>query len=256
MAALRFASLGSGSSGNGTLVECGRTRILMDCGFNLADAAQRLGRLGLAPADLTAIVVTHEHTDHLGGVPRFAKRHAIPVFLTRGTALSLPLDFPASLVRFIDPHAAFEVNDLRVDPVAVPHDAREPVQYVFSDGAVRLAVVTDLGCTTAHVEEMLTGVDALVLECNHDREMLEKGTYPWPLKQRISGRFGHLDNTQSGDLLSRLDRSKLKHLVAAHLSQQNNTPELAVAALAGAAGCEASWIGVASQEAGFGWREI
>ena len=253
---LRFASLGSGSSGNGTLVECGRTRVLMDCGFNLGETTERLARLGLAPRDLAGIVVTHEHTDHLGGVPRFAKRHAIPVHLTRGTALSLPLDFPASLVRFIDPHTAFEVDGLRVEPVAVPHDAREPVQYVFSDGAVRLAVVTDLGCSTPHVEECITGVDALVLECNHDPEMLKNGSYPWPLKQRISGRFGHLDNGQAGDLLSRLDRSKLKHLVAAHLSQQNNTPELAVAALAAAAGCEPSWVGVATQESGFDWREV
>ena len=256
MSALRFASLGSGSSGNGTLVECGRTRVLMDCGFTIADTTARLGRLGLAPKDLAAIVVTHEHTDHLGGVPRFAKRHAIPVHLTRGTALSLPLDFPASLVRFIDPHSAFEVDDLLVDPVAVPHDAREPVQYVFSDGAARLAVVTDLGCTTAHVEEKLTGVDALVLECNHDREMLEKGSYPRVLKDRISGRFGHLANDAAGDLLSRLDRSHLRHLICAHLSQQNNTAELAVAALANAAGCEHSWIGVASQEAGFDWRSV
>jgi phosphoribosyl 1,2-cyclic phosphodiesterase len=254
--ALRFASLGSGSSGNGTLVERGRTRILMDCGFNIADTTERLARLGLAPRDLTALVVTHEHTDHLGGVPRFAKRHAIPVHLTRGTALSLPPDFPASLVRFIDPHSAFEVQDLLVEPFPVPHDAREPVQYVFSDGAVRLGVVTDLGCTTAHVEEKLTGVDALVLECNHDLEMLERGSYPRPLKARIAGRLGHLHNGAAGGLLAHLDRSHLKHLIAAHLSQQNNTPELAVAALATAAGCESSWIGVASQESGFDWREI
>jgi len=253
---LRFASLGSGSSGNGTLVECGGTRILMDCGFNIADTTGRLARLRLSPADLTAIVVTHEHTDHLGGVPRFAKRHAIPVHLTRGTALSLPLDFPASLVRFIDPHTAFAVDDLQVDPVAVPHDAREPVQYVFSDGAVRLGVVTDLGCTTPHVEEKLSGVDALVLECNHDLAMLERGSYPRMLKARISGRFGHLHNEAAGDLLSRLDRSHLKHLVAAHLSKENNAPSLAVAALAGAAGCEPHWVGVASQETGFDWREI
>lgn len=254
--ALRFASLGSGSGGNGTLVACGGTRVLMDCGFNVGDTTARLARLGLVPRDLAAIVVTHEHTDHLGGVPRFAKRHAIPVYLTRGTALSLPLDFPASLVRFIDPHTAFAVDDLLVDPVAVPHDAREPVQYVFSDGASRLGVVTDLGCTTAHVEEKLTSCDALVLECNHDLGMLMSGPYPLSLKQRVSGRFGHLSNRDAGAILANLDCTRLKHIIAAHLSKQNNTAALAAAALSGALGCEPGWVGIASQETGFDWREV
>jgi phosphoribosyl 1,2-cyclic phosphodiesterase len=254
--AFRFASLGSGSSGNGLVVERGGTRVLLDCGFALGDTAQRLGRLGLAPADITAIVVTHEHTDHLGGVARFAKRHAIPVHLTRGTALALPLDFPASLVRFIDPHAAFEVNDLLVDPFPVPHDAREPVQFAFFDGASRLGVATDLGMSTPHVEEKLSRCDALVLECNHDAAMLEGGSYPRGLKDRIAGRFGHLDNEAAALIVSRIDCTRLRHIVAAHLSQENNRPELAVRALAGALGCEDSWVGVASQELGFDWRSI
>lgn len=254
--AFRFASLGSGSSGNGLVVERGATRILMDCGFTLGDCGLRLGRLGLAPADLTAIVVTHEHTDHLGGVARFAKRHALPVHLSRGTALSLPLDFPASLVRLIDPHAAFEIDDLAVEPLPVPHDAREPVQYVFSDGAARVAVVTDLGMSTPHVEEKLSGCDALVLECNHDAQMLERGSYPRALKERIAGRFGHLDNDAAAAIVSRIDATRLKHIVAAHLSKENNRPELAVRALAAALACEDSWIGVATQDDGFAWRSL
>ncbi len=253
---MRFTSLGSGSAGNALVVERGGTRVMMDCGFTIAGTTERLARVGLAPSDLTALVVTHEHTDHLGGVARFAKRHAIPVYLTRGTALSLPIDFPAVLVRFIDAHAPFAVDEISVEPIAVPHDAREPVQFAFTDGAARLGVLTDLGMSTAHVEEMLGGCDALVLECNHDIDMLHAGNYPQLLKERIAGRFGHLDNVAAAGLLKRLDCSRLKHLIAAHLSLQNNTPALAVAALACALGCEETWVSVATQDEGFDWREI
>jgi phosphoribosyl 1,2-cyclic phosphodiesterase len=252
---MRFTSLGSGSAGNALVVESGRTRVMMDCGFSLADTKSRLERAALSPSDITAVVVTHEHDDHLGGVARFARRYAIPVYLTRGTAQWLPEDFPAVLVRCIESHQPFTVNDLVVDPFPVPHDAREPVQYVFSDGDARLGVVTDLGTITQHVVEKLSGCHALVIECNHDLDMLMTGPYPDGLKRRVSGRFGHLCNTDAGRLVAALDRGKLRHLIAAHLSQQNNTPALAIAALAGGAGCEDEWIGVAFQDAGFAWRE-
>lgn len=251
---MRFASLGSGSSGNGLVVECGATRVMMDCGFTLAATKARLERAGLAPSDITALVVTHEHEDHLGGVARFARRYAIPVYLTRGTAQWLPEDFPAVLVRYIDSHAPFAIGALAVEPFPVPHDAAEPVQFVFSDGAARLGVLTDLGTPTSHVQEKLSGCHGLVIECNHDLEMLMGGTYPPALKHRIAGRFGHLDNATAASLVASLERTGLRHLIAAHLSQQNNRPELAVTALSAAIGCERSWIGVATQDEGFDWR--
>ncbi len=253
---MRFTSLGSGSAGNALVVECGSTRVMMDCGFTLAGTRARLERAGLGAGDITAIVVTHEHDDHLGGVARFAKRYAIPVYLTRGTAQWLPDDFPAVLVRRVDPHTPFAIDAVAVEPFPVPHDAREPVQYVFSDGAARLGVLTDLGVATSHVQEKLSGCHALVVECNHDLGMLMGGAYPAALKQRIAGRFGHLDNAAAGQLVASLDRTNLRHLIAAHLSQQNNRPGLAAAALAAAAGCEPSWIGVADQDTGFSWRGL
>ena len=160
------------------------------------------------------------------------------------------------LVRLFRAGEPFAVGAIRVEPFTVPHDAREPVQFVLGDGDRRLGVLTDLGASTAHVEKMLAGCDALVLETNHDLDMLWGGDYPKWLKERIAGPFGHLDNASSGRLLAALDRSRLKHVVAAHLSQQNNSEQLARAALAKALGCEESWIGVATQEQGFDWREI
>ena len=253
---MRFTSLGSGSGGNALVVECGRTRVVMDCGFGATEMRERLGRAGLRPSDLAGIVVTHEHDDHLGGAARFALRHAIPLYLTRGTSQWLPPEFPAVLVRIIDPHTPFPIGDMLVEPFPVPHDAREPVQFVFSDGNARLGVVTDLGCSTHHVEQKLSHCHALVVECNHDLDLLMGGAYPIGLKRRISGRFGHLDNAAAAALVRNLERPHLRHLIAAHLSEQNNTPALAVRALATALDCEESWIGVASQRDGFGWRDV
>lgn len=256
---MRFASLASGSKGNCLVAEAGGSRILIDCGLSPRETARRLGRLGLAPADLDAILVTHEHADHVGHAYPFAAQHALPVYLTHGTRRSQEDEGrPAHGVelRLIEGREPFAVGALRVEPFTVPHDAREPVQFVLGDGARRLGVLTDLGTSTAHVEAMLSGCDALVLETNHDRDLLWGGDYPKWLKERIGGPFGHLDNAASGRLLAALDRSRLKHVVAAHLSQQNNTAELARAALAAALGCADDWVGVATQEEGFGWRDL
>ncbi|UCF75332.1 MAG: MBL fold metallo-hydrolase [Betaproteobacteria bacterium] len=254
---MRFASLGSGSSGNALLVESRNTLVLLDCGFGLADVTARLARIGLDPGDIDAIIVTHEHEDHAGGVARLARRHELPVYLTYGTVAALARDraaLPETVE--IDGHTVFAIGDIEVQPYPVPHDAREPVQFVLGDGAVRLGVLTDIGAPTLHVAQMLSGLEALVLESNHDRAMLEGGPYPPVLRDRIGGQFGHLENADAARLLGELDRTRLQHVIAAHLSKQNNTPELARAALAGALGCEPDWIGVATQEDGFAWRQI
>ena len=254
---MRFASLGSGSEGNGLVVEAGTTRVLVDCGFGIRDAVARLARLGLAPHDLAAIIVTHEHSDHIGGVPAFAARYAIPVWATFGTLASVAERFEGMThVYGFDSHERFAIGALEIVPFAVPHDAREPVQYVIGDGARRVGVLTDLGVSTLHVEDSLTGCDALVLECNHDLDLLENGSYSWSLKRRIASRLGHLDNGTAGALLARLDNSKLAHIFAAHLSRENNTRDLARAALAGALGCGQEWIGIADQDDGFDWRDL
>ncbi|NOU00153.1 MAG: MBL fold metallo-hydrolase [Gallionella sp.] len=254
---MRFASLGSGSEGNALLVAMGKTQVLMDCGFGLQDTITRLARLKVEPDQLNGIVVTHEHGDHIGGVAKLARKFNLPVWLTHGTLRSTPKAFAnIEYVHEIDPHQVFAIGDLQITPYLVPHDAAEPVQFVFSDGARRLGVLTDAGGSTPHIEQTLSGCHALVLECNHDSDMLMRGEYSASLKQRVGGRFGHLSNHASAELLAKLDVSALQHLVTAHLSRKNNTPELAVLALSRAIGCAESWVGVASQEQGFAWREI
>ena len=251
---MRFASLGSGSRGNALIVDVGDTRVLLDCGFSVKATVERLGRLGIAAESIDAVLLTHEHSDHLGSAARFAARFGLPVYLTYGTQQALSDCWPNC--RLIDSHQTFAIGSLEVQAFPVPHDAREPVQYVFSDGCHRLGVLTDCGTVTAHVLSMLDACDALVLECNHDPRLLAASSYPAMLKRRISGNFGHLGNGQAAELLTRIETSRLQHIVAAHLSEQNNRPELAVTALATALDCDAEWIGVASQASGFDWRQL
>jgi len=253
---IRFASLGSGSAGNALLVESGATCLMLDCGFGLRETAARLHRLERQPADLAGILVTHEHGDHLGGVFRLARKYALPLWMTHGTwAASREAEAGLDL-RLIDSHRSMAVGELEVLPFPVPHDAREPVQYVFSDGLRRLGVLTDIGEVTPHVRDVLSGCDGLVLECNHDAGMLARSTYPASLKRRIAGRYGHLENSVAAGLLRQIDCSRLQHIVAAHLSERNNLPGLAVGAIAQALGCAESWVGVAAPDSGFAWREV
>lgn len=261
---LRFASLASGSDGNALVVEAREagaatsTCVLVDCGLNLRDTERRLARHGLEPSAIRGVLVTHEHGDHAGCAFDFAAAHGVTVYLTYGSLVALRDEgkvIDGVRLSILTSREPLAIDGLEVRPFTVPHDAREPVQFVLSDGAARLGVLTDIGIGTPHVVEALSGLDALVLECNYDRDMLWNGAYPRWLKERIAGPFGHLDNEDSARLLAALDRSRLKHVVGAHLSKKNNRPELARRALAGALGCEESWIGIATQDDGFAWRE-
>jgi phosphoribosyl 1,2-cyclic phosphodiesterase len=254
---MRFASLGSGSQGNCLIVDTGDTKLLLDCGFSTRAMLEKLARLAVAAEEIAGVLVTHEHSDHIAGVFKFASRFGIPVYLTHGTHVAAPRgksQLPDC--RLIDSHASFAIGSVEIFPFPVPHDAREPVQYVFSDGQHRLGVLTDSGSITPHIVDLLRVCDALVLECNHDADLLAASDYPYQLKRRIAGNFGHLDNRQAASLLQQVETQQLQHIVAAHLSAQNNRPELAVNALASALGCGKDWIGVACQESGFAWRQL
>jgi len=255
---VRFASLGSGSAGNATVVEAGETRLLLDCGFSVKETVQRLARLDLQPEQLSGILVTHEHDDHARGVFKLAARYQIPVWLTHGTYSMCQRYLPTQpvTINIIDAHSAFALQEIEVQPYPVPHDAREPAQFVFGDGARKFGVLTDVGSVTPHIVMMLQGCDGLLLECNHDLEMLRTGPYAHSLKKRVGGWLGHLDNQTSAQLLAQLDNSKLKQLVAAHLSEKNNTPALAKQALSTVLGCASDWVQIAHQQAGLGWRDL
>jgi len=223
---MRIASLGSGSRGNATLIQHRDTTLLVDNGFSLRQFTQRLQRLELEPQAIDAVLLTHEHGDHSGGVKRLCAGHKIPLWTAVGTArVALTPDF--SYHRLLAGHAV-TIGGIEVLPVTVPHDASEPLQFVFHqlDNGKRLGLLTDTGHVTSHIVEAFSGLDALLLEFNYDPLMLESGPYPEQLKKRVGGNHGHLSNEQSLDLLRQIDTTSLDCLIAAHISEKNNMPAI------------------------------
>lgn len=249
---MRFCSIGSGSKGNGTLIQKGATCLLIDSGFTVKDVEFRLAQKGLTPLDLTAILVTHEHSDHIKGVGPLARKYRIPVYMSHGTAQYEALG-KIPVLKYIDPHQDFEIGSLLITPVVVPHDAREPTQFVVTDHVSKLGVLTDLGCITPHIINVFNGCSGLLLETNHDVSRLRAGPYPPKLKRRVEGSLGHLSNWQAADLLRQLDVSQLQYLIATHISEQNNSLDLVLEALNSATGRTADEIIIAEQSTGFEW---
>jgi len=251
---MRIASLGSGSKGNATLVQHGATTLLVDNGFSLRKFCQRLERFEIDPGAIDAVLLTHEHGDHSGGVERLCATHSIPLWTAVGTARAA-LSAQFEYHRLIAGHRV-TIGDIEVLPVTVPHDSNEPLQFIFHqiDHGKRLGILTDTGHITRHIVDAFSCLDALLLEFNYDAEMLDSGPYPYQLKQRVGGSHGHLSNEQSMDLLRRIDTSSLNCLIAAHISEKNNTADIVNRLIRQLDAVPAPV--VADQETGFDWIAI
>lgn len=257
---LRFRNLGSGSTGNATVVEAhgplGITRLLVDCGLKPRQLSDGLAQAGLAGNLIDAVFITHEHGDHIGCAESFVRRQRKPLWMSQGTHTAIGGPDLGDMLHFARDGVMLQLGDLQLTPFTVPHDANEPLQLVCSDGHSRLGLVTDLGHATAHVLQHLHGCHALLLECNHDATLLADSSYPEFLKQRIAGRLGHLSNQQAADIARAVNHPALRRVVAAHLSERNNRPALAQAALGDALGWLHTAIGVADPLRGTDWLEV
>mgnify|MGYP000048801758 FL=1 len=260
---LRFKSLGSGSSGNATLVEAQSgthtTRLLIDCGLRLRDLESALIEAGSCAEEVDAIFVTHEHGDHVGCARHFVKRYPTPLWMSQGTWLAIAdaaWEAYQPLLHVARDATPVEIGELQAWPFTVPHDAREPLQLRCTDGDRHLGVLTDLGHASTHVVSALQNCHALLLEANHDPDLLQASAYPAFLKKRVAGPWGHLSNGAAAELLTRIKHNDLNRVLAAHLSERNNTPDLARASLSHVLGCASSEIDVADPVKGSDWIQV
>lgn len=251
---MRFCCLGSGSKGNATLVQLGETLLLIDCGFSFKYMQSALAVKGCSPEDISAILVTHEHGDHISGVNTLAKRLSIPVYLTPGTARSNKLALDKLDIRLLKADKPIDIAGLSILPVTVPHDAMEPCQFVFSSADKMLGVMTDLGSISDHVNQHFSRCDALLLEANHDVDMLWAGPYPPTLKRRVLSDWGHLSNVQAVDYLQRQEVLP-KTLVLGHISEKNNSMALVTQAFSMFESQIPTLI-FAAQDNGFDWIDV
>ena len=229
---MRFASIASGSSGNCIYVGAGDTHILVDAGISKKRIVEGLTEIGVDPCALDAILVTHEHSDHIQGLGVMSRKYPVPIYGTKDTLAFIRHQpsvgkIPKELFHPIQPEETFSIGDLKITPFSISHDAVDPVAYRFEDGVSAFAIATDLGTYDERIIAHLSGLDGVFMEANHDIHMLETGGYPYPLKRRISSDRGHLSNEASGELLCEIIHERLKYVVLGHLSRENNFKELA-----------------------------
>lgn len=230
--------------------------MLVDCGFGLKHLERKLAEAGAKPQDISAVFITHEHGDHIGCAAAFARRFKIPVWMSRGTQMAIRACEWNGLLNTARDGQSIDLPALQLMPFTVPHDAREPLQLTCSDDTSKLGILTDLGHATPHVTAQLAQCNALLIECNHDPDLLAQSTYPSFLKQRVGGQHGHLSNQAAAEIVKSVLHAGLHTVVAAHLSAQNNRPELARLALAGALAHHSGAIQVADADEGSPWLVV
>lgn len=256
---MRIVVLGSGSSGNVLVVESAGKRVLVDAGFSCKEMERRMALRGIAPDSFEAVVVTHEHSDHVRGARVFAQRHGLTVYATRGTLEASGLAEHEIATEMVESGRLVEIGSFEVEPFSIPHDAREPIGLVVKDSeGLRVGLVADLGTRSQLAWAALQDVDALVLEANHDLDLLRRGPYPWSLKQRVASRHGHLSNRDAADGVRDLVCDRLHLVVLYHLSRTNNVPDLAAATVGEALDREGSTaeICVSNQHEPTEWLQV